>query len=212
MNEFIPDSLRSNSLRTAPQLRVSKGSPVYLEGDPSESLFRLTAGMARVTKLSPNGRTVVVRHVLPGDYFGEESLNSQIHTVEAHALTDLTLEMLSPAVTDPSMLIQVTKNLSEQLARIMKFETHLQLGELPERIARYLLELLRTPLCETDALGRQSLRISQEVIAQGVNGTRESTAKILKQLRQAGLIEIEYRRTILIDLAGLQRFAVGQTK
>jgi CRP/FNR family transcriptional regulator, LitR-dependent transcriptional activator len=196
--------------RPAHQIRVSRGSPVYLEGDPSESLYRLTSGLARVTKLSPSGRTIVVRHVLPGDYFGEEVLNAKAHSVEAHALTDLTLEMLSPVVNDSSMLIHVTKNLSEQLARTMKFETHLQIGELPERIARYLLELIRTPLCETDTLGRPSLRISQEVIGQGVNGTRESTAKILKQLRNAGLIEIEYRRTILIDLAGLQRFAHGE--
>jgi CRP/FNR family transcriptional regulator, LitR-dependent transcriptional activator len=200
----------NTTARTAPQLRIPKGSPVYLEGDPSESLYRLTSGMARVTKLSPNGRTVVVRHVLPGDYFGEESLNARVHSVEAHALTDLTLEMLSPAVNDSSMLIQVTKNLSSQLARTMKFETHLQLGELIERIARYLLELIRTPLCEIDARGRSSLRISQEVVAQGVNGTRESTAKILNQLRHAGLIEIEYRRTTLIDLAGLERFARGE--
>jgi CRP/FNR family transcriptional regulator, LitR-dependent transcriptional activator len=202
MSNFIPQS--------APIFRVARGTPVYSEGEPSESLYRLTSGLARVTKLSPGGRTIVVRHVLPGDYFGEEVLNANPHSVEAQALTDLTLERLSPNMQDPNMLISVTKNLSAQLARTMRFETHLQLGELPERVARYLLELCQTPLCETDAQGRCTLRVSQEVIGQGVNGTRESTAKVLKILRNAGLIAIEYRRTTILNLLRLEEYARGE--
>ena len=202
----------SNNLNQfIPQFRVARGAQVYSEGEPSESLYRLTSGLARVTKLSPGGRTIVVRHVLPGDYFGEDVLNARTHSVEAQALTDLTLERLSPTIQDPSILINVTKNLSEQLARTMRFETHLQLGELLERVARYLLELCRTPLCETDAEDRLTLRVSQEVIGQGVNGTRESTAKVLKILRNAGLIAIEYRRTTILSLDGLTRYAHGET-
>jgi hypothetical protein len=57
-----------------------------------------------------------------------------------------------------------------------------------------------------------TLCVSQEVIGQGVNGTRESTAKVLKILRNAGLIAIEYRRTTVLSLEGLAGYARGETE
>jgi CRP/FNR family transcriptional regulator, LitR-dependent transcriptional activator len=192
------------------KLRISRGSQVYYEGDRAESLYRLTSGLARMTKLSPSGRPVVVRHVLPGDYFGEASLNDQTHHAEVQALTDLTFDVLPASIHDPRTLISVTKNLSQQLERTMQFEAHLQLGELRERVARYLLQLRHTPLCEVNAKGQPVLSVAQEVIAQGVNASRESASKILKEMRLEGLIDVQYRRTILLNIPALEVLAQNE--
>ena len=192
------------------KLRISRGSQVYYEGDRAESLYRLTSGLARMTKLSPSGRPVVVRHVLPGDYFGEAVLHGQHHHAEVQALTDLTFDVLPALIQDPNTLISVTKNLSQQLERTMQFEAHLQLGELRERIARYLLQLRHTPLCELNSDGQPELSVAQEVIAQGVNASRESASKILKEMRLEGLIDVQYRRTVLLNIAGLEVLAQNE--
>ena len=192
------------------KLRISRGSQVYYEGDRAESLYRLTSGLARMTKLSPSGRPVVVRHVLPGDYFGEASLNDQTHHAEVQALTDLTFDVLPASIHDPRTLISVTKNLSQQLERTMQFEAHLQLGELRERVARYLLQLRHTPLSEVNAKGQPVLSVAQEVIAQGVNASRESASKILKEMRLEGLIDVQYRRTILLNISALEALAQNE--
>ena len=188
-------------------MRVGRGQPVYFEGDTTGGLFRLREGMVRVTKLSPGGRTITVRHVLPGDFFGEEALNASQHHTEAEALTDVSLEALPPAITDPTVLIHVSRNLSEQLARTQRFSAHLQLGELPERLARYLLELMDTPLLERDTEGRPCFRVAHEFLAQGVNATRESTSKMLLEMRHRGLILTSYKRVTLVDMIALERLA-----
>jgi CRP/FNR family transcriptional regulator, LitR-dependent transcriptional activator len=208
-----PNPVQANLNDTLPgtfKLRISRGSQVYYEGDRAESLYRLTSGLARMTKLSPSGRPVVVRHVLPGDYFGEAVLSDQTHHAEVQALTDLTFDVLPASIQDPKTLISVTKNLSEQLERTMHFEAHLQLGELRERVARYLLQLRHTPLSEVNAKEQPVLSVAQEVIAQGVNASRESASKILKEMRLEGLIDVQYRRTILLNIPALEALAQNE--
>ena len=53
------------------QIRYRRGQTVYFEGDPALSLFKVETGLVRIAKLTPKGRVLTVRHVLPGDYFGE---------------------------------------------------------------------------------------------------------------------------------------------
>ena len=77
-------------------------------------------------------------------------------------------------------------------------------------MARYLLQLRHTPLCELNAKQQAVLSVAQEVIAQGVNASRESASKILKEMRLEGLIDVQYRRTILLNIPALEILAQNE--
>jgi CRP-like cAMP-binding protein len=77
-------------------------------------------------------------------------------------------------------------------------------------VARYLLQLRHTPLSEVNAKGQPVLSVAQEVIAQGVNASRESASKILKEMRLEGLIDVQYRRTILLNIPALEVLAQNE--
>jgi CRP/FNR family transcriptional regulator, LitR-dependent transcriptional activator len=207
MNPGLIPATANTPVQRFPILRVAAGQPVYLEGDLVAGLFRLRDGVARMTKLTPGGRTVTVRHVLPGDYFGEEVFCRPERSGEVQALTDLAIEMMPPTVSDLATLMQVSRSISEQLLRTQHFHEHLQLGEVPERIARYLLELVATPLLERDSHERPLLRISHEFIAQGTGASRETTSKVLAELRAEGFLETGYRSVTLVDMTALTRLA-----
>lgn len=52
------------------------GQTVAYDGEEARGLFWLESGLIRVTKLTKSGELMTVRHVLPGDYFGEESFTT----------------------------------------------------------------------------------------------------------------------------------------
>jgi CRP/FNR family transcriptional regulator, LitR-dependent transcriptional activator len=189
------------------QMRYRRGQTVYYEGDPALSLFRVESGLVRIAKLTPKGRVLTVRHVLPGDYFGEEALNKQWRDHQVEALTDATLVPVDPQTINGDSLQVVTKSLSEQLQRVMAYEYHLQIGDLRQRVARYLVQLAQTPLGGTDEAGRNFVRATHELIAEGTSSTRESVSKIITELRSEGLLQSGYRRITLLNVAKLEDMA-----
>ncbi len=189
------------------QMRYRRGQTVYYEGDPALSLFRVESGLIRIAKLTPKGRVLTVRHVLPGDYFGEEALNKQWRDHQVEALTDATLVPVDPQSITGDNLGVVTRSLSDQLQRVMAYEYHLQIGDLRQRVSRYLLQLAQTPLGGTDESNRTYVRATHELIAEGTSSTRESVSKIITELRSEGLLQSGYRRITLLNNPMLERMA-----
>ena len=188
-------------------MRYRRGQTVYYEGDPALSLFRVESGLIRIAKLTPKGRVLTVRHVLPGDYFGEEALTKAWRDHQVEALTDATVVPVDPNGMTPENLSLVTRSLSDQLQRVMAYEYHLQIGDLRQRVARYLMELSKTPLGGTDEQGRLYVRATHELIAEGTSSTRESVSKIVTELRADGLVQSGYRRITLLDQPALEELA-----
>ena len=200
--------------------RAARGEVVYRQGEPSGLLYRADTGLIRLFQVTPRGRTVTLRHVLPGDYFGEDSLTqpqqaqpTQVqqkggyHLCSAEALTPASLLVYDPGVLSERDLIELSRSMSEQLRRAMMHEVHLQSGDLKHRVVRYLLELSDTPLGAEDTENRLYVRATHELLAEGSGSTRESVSKVVTDLRDAGLIETGYRHITLLDMAALQSLA-----
>jgi CRP/FNR family transcriptional regulator, LitR-dependent transcriptional activator len=189
------------------QIRYRRGQTVYFEGDPALSLFKVETGLVRIAKLTPKGRVLTVRHVLPGDYFGEEAFNGMLRDHQVEALTDATLSSLDPNGINVENLQSVTRSLSDQLQRVMAYEYHLQIGDLRQRVARYLMQLAATPLGGIDEQGHPFVRATHELIAEGTSSTRESVSKIITELRSDHLVQSGYRRITLLNVAILEQLS-----
>lgn len=191
----------------ARKLRYQRGQFVYRQGEGGGSLFRADTGLVRLVQLTPRGRTLTVRHVLPGDYFGEDTLNGPTHPHGAEALTSATITTFDPAELDERTLLNVARNLGDQLQRTITHEVHLQSGDLRVRVVRYLLELADTPLGAEDTEDRLYVRATHELLAEGSGSTRESVSKVITELRDAGLIETGYRHITLLRPLALREIA-----
>mgnify|MGYP003389887198 CR=1 FL=1 len=183
--------------------RFARKETIYLRGEEARTLYRLEEGLVRVVELLPDGRLITLRHVLPGDYFGEEALEGKAYRYTAEAMTEAVVQGLDPRAMDHEALHRVARNLARQMRRVQAYEAHLQTGEL---IARYLLFLADTPLSARDRQGIY-VTVSHEEIADATASIRESVSKVLADLRREGLIATAYRRVYLLDLAALAREA-----
>lgn len=188
--------------------RLDRKELVFLAGDRADTLYRLLSGMVRIVELLPDGRTITLRHVLPGDYFGEEALEGKRYRYAAETMTEAVVEGLDPKGMSHEALHQVARNLARQMRRVQAYEAHLQSGELRARIARYLLFLADTPASFRDEQGL-FVTASHEEIADATASTRESVSKILSDMRAGGLIATAYRKVYLLDLKALEQEAEG---
>jgi len=75
-----------SGIRPTP-VRYGRGQSVYEQGSSSSALYRSETGLLRLVKVTPRGRTLTVRHLLPGDYFGEEVFQGNTHCYGVEALT-----------------------------------------------------------------------------------------------------------------------------
>lgn len=190
-------------------LNYQRRQTLYLHGDPAQSVYRVRDGLVRITRMTPEGRTLTVRHVMPGDFFGEEAFMSGEREEIAEALTNTQIDAIDPEVIAPGDLMHITRSLSDQMRRLMDYEYHLQTGDLRQRVARYLLNLASTPLATADEQGRTKVSATHELIAEGTASTRESVSKIITELRVEGLIASGYRSIVLLDPESLDEIAQG---
>ena len=180
-------------------LRFDRKRALYHHGDNATTVYRVRSGLVRITRMTPEGRIMTVRHVLPGDYFGEEAFTGESREEMAEALTETELEAYEHAGLTGSILMDITKSLSHQMQRLVDYEYHLQTGDLRQRVARYLLTLAETPLAYENDDGVTTVSATHELLAEGTASTRESVSKIITQLRVEGLIRTAYRSIALLE-------------
>ena len=118
-------------------LKFQRKQTLYHNGDPAQSVFRVRDGLIRITRMTPEGRVLTVRHVMPGDFFGEEAFMSGKREEIAEALTSAQIEAIDPQLINYGDLMTITQSLSKQMQRLMDYEYHLQTGDLRQRVSRY---------------------------------------------------------------------------
>ncbi len=190
-------------------LKFSRKQTLYHSGDPAQSVFRVRDGLLRITRMTPEGRILTVRHVMPGDFFGEEAFMGGKREEVAEALTSAQIEAIDPQLINYGDLLTITQSLSKQMQRLMDYEYHLQTGDLRQRVSRYLMKLSETPLCTFDGENRPVVSATHELIAEGTASTRESVSKIITELRADGLIESGYRSIVLLNVPQLRDISSG---
>ena len=182
---------------TLPTLRFRSGETVYYAGDPAQAVMRLERGLLRLTRPNPEGRVYTLRHILPGDVFGEEALTSDLRTGSARALSEAHVAVIDPKTLSTRDRHIIACSLAAQLRRLTAFMCHLQTGNLKERVLRYLLALASTSLAKRGAAGQIVLRVTHEFLAEGTASTRESVSAVMMSLRAEGVVDTSYSAVTL---------------
>lgn len=209
LNEVSTVSVMASIEAPTQTLRFQRKQTLYHNGDPAQSVFRVRDGLVRITRMTPEGRILTVRHVMPGDFFGEEAFMDGKREEIAEALTNAQIEAIDPQLINHTDLLTITQSLSRQMQRLMDYEYHLQTGDLRQRVARYLMKLSETPLANPNSDGLTVVSATHELIAEGTASTRESVSKIITELRSEGLIESGYRSIVLVEPEELGAIAQG---
>lgn len=191
---------------------VDKGTVLFNRGDPCTGFHLVLSGQVKLAFTSAEGQEKVIEIIRPGQSFGEAVMfMEKPYFVMAQALTDCRLLHISKNVVfeemdrDPSFCRRIIAGLSRRLHHLIAdVETYsLQSGR--ERIVGYLLreeESAGEVACD----GRVSVKLptSKGTIASRLNLTQEHFSRILHELSEAGLINVEGRTIHILDIERLR--------
>ena len=195
-------------------LDVPRGTVVFHEGEPGDSLYIVLAGKIKLGRRTADGRENLVAVMGPSDQFGELSLfDPGPRTSTAVAVTDARLARMSKQAlrTWITQRPQIAEQLLRVVARRLR-RTNAMLGDLiftdvPGRVAKALLQLARQFGSQEGNTTRVTHDLTQEELAQLVGASRETVNKALADFASRGWLRLEPRSVVIMDVERMARRA-----
>lgn len=215
--ELLDDLCRGDALLTEAmqkRLRFKRGDEIIREGEGCDTVFRLESGWVARTRLLDDGRRSIITVFLPGDLFGVKSflLREQpdsitaLSTATAIAINHDRLRELFNA--QPNVALRVAFQLGEDERRLHNYVTGLGRANAAERISMMLVELHgRLAGIGLSKDGQYSCPLTQQDIGDFLGLTLVHVNRVLRRLRDKGLVTMNRGLVHIRDLPGLHKVA-----
>jgi len=183
---------------------VKKRSPVFSEGDPSGMFYVLVSGKIKMTKMSGEGKEIIVELISPGDFFGAfAALRGFPYPANAVAMADSVVlriarsDMLRMLERFPNMMYMLTAHLSERVREFPDTLKSIALERVESRIASLLLKLAQKTGIKTEGGVQISMKLTKQDIAEMVGSTVETSIRVMSRFEKAGLIKTAGGRIVI---------------
>ena len=171
-----------------------KGSTVFAQGAPANSVYCIVSGAVKLSVVSPSGKEAVVALLESADFFGEGCLVGQrFRTSGAIALMPTTLwriaktEMERALKTQPEFSQRFLAYMLHRSIRIEEDLVNQMFNSIEKRLARTLLLLAAHD--ENATTEGKIAKVPQGTLAELVGTTRPRINHFLNKFRKLGLIE-----------------------
>jgi CRP/FNR family transcriptional regulator, cyclic AMP receptor protein len=211
----LPDDVLDELVVGASRVPIPAGSVTQWEGEHAPLLELVISGVVRVFVTAPDGRTMTIRYCRPGAIIGAASLFAAGFAMPAptQALVDAELLKLSPttarraAARDVRVATALLGELSERVVSFVWEISGSAFATVRQRVARHLLDLAseRVPAHPSEhRLGSELVvRVSQRELAEAVGTAREVVVRVLRELRQEGVVRTGRDQIVIDDPARL---------
>ena len=186
--------------------KYESGNYIFMEESDGEQCFFVVKGSVKVTRLSKDGREVILAMLNQGDFFGEMSLldgESRSANVIALEKTEvLTLnrkDFLIVLHEYPKIAIQLLKELASRLRKSDRHIASLSLSDAEKRIALCIIRFAdERGIIRNGRVTIAKIPIQQD-IANMAGTSRETVSRALTVLEKEQLIERNGRELIIMD-------------
>ncbi|MDB5926784.1 MAG: Cyclic nucleotide-binding:Bacterial regulatory protein Crp [Betaproteobacteria bacterium] len=175
-------------------------------GEKTDALYIILSGKAKVVIDDGDGREVTLTTIGPSEFFGEMSLidekprSASVEALEACEVLYISKPAFMACLKDnfeAAMLI--LRNVVARLREADRKIASLALMDVHGRVARLLMDLAR------DVNGIWVVDTGSEEMARMVGASREMVSRVLKEMRDGGLIRRDKRKIIVLDRASMDQ-------
>ena len=210
-NRAICSSLNETELdtlnRIGRRVNVERGQTLMWEGDESALVANVIDGVLKLSTSTADGREQIVGVVYPSDFIGRPFGETSLHSVTA--LSDARVCLFTRTAFDgfarehPELEHKLLQRTLTELDRARQWMLLLGRKSAGERLATFLLEMaqrLADSSCSSKGEGTQQfvLPLSRQQIADLLGLTIETVSRQFTRLRQAGIIDLPDRRSVVI--------------
>ena len=202
--DFDEEEMREVESVTATR-RFARGAVLYTPGETGEALFLLREGAVQIYRMSPEGRKLVIAHLLPFSFFGEMTCIGQgMYDTYAEVTEDSVLLMMNCADLERLLASKprVARRILEAFGRrVLEAERQLEDIAFKGMAARVAALLLR------EADDGEVRGLSHQDIAERLGVYRETATNALNELKAASVISIGRKHITILDRERLTRLA-----
>ncbi len=198
---------------------IERGRPlhrndvVFEQGQTFESIYAVRAGAIKVFSVSPQGEEQVIGFYLPGEIFGLDAIDENIHQCTAKALETATiceipydrLQELSHEV--PKLQTQMYRLLSREIRQDQNLQLLLSKMSAEERLSSFLLNLALRYQQRKLSPNAFRLPMSRADIGNYLGLAVETVSRAFTRMQENGVIEVDQREVSIVNRHELCRLA-----
>lgn len=193
---------------------IKKGEALYFEGSSDQSIYILKKGAVKITKITPQGREIILDIFKEGSIFGEMVfLESEERNESAEALEEGLLCIMRKRDFDqmvqrmPDLSIKITKMIGFRRCKIENKLLDLLFSTVEQRLAKTLLSLLdEFGVLQNDQY-LIKIKLMHKDYAALIASTRETVTATFNKLKEEGLIDFEGKYVVIKSLEGIKTIA-----
>ncbi len=182
------------------------GKFIFLEDSEGEQCFFVVQGSVKVTRLSKDGREVILAMLNEGEFFGEmalldgESRSANVIALEETEVLTLNREDFLVVLHDyPQIAIQLLKEMAHRLRKSDRQIASLSLSDAEKRIALCIIRFAD----EQGVIRKGQVSIPrvpiQQDIANMAGTSRETVSRAINLLEKEHFIERKGRELLILD-------------
>ncbi|WP_372424641.1 Crp/Fnr family transcriptional regulator [Salinarimonas chemoclinalis] len=193
---------------------VAAGREIVHQGQSEQAAYILVSGWVCSYKTLRDGSRQIVDFQIPGDFLGLRStlLHTSDHGIDS--ITDIEIcevpsgDLLAAFADTPRLATAVLWAASRDEAMVVEHLAGLGRRAAPQRVAHFLLELgARLALVGMGTKARYACPLTQYLLADALGLSAVHINRVLRQLREQGLVTFRDGMVVFDDYRGLVALA-----
>ncbi len=193
---------------------VKKKEDIFCEGDQPEWFYIVSKGKVKITKLSQEGKEIILELISPTDIFGGVAvLKNFPYPANAVAMEDSEVIKISRKnlmrLVDrfPNLMYCIALQLGDRMKSSYDSLKNIALERVEARIAALLLKLANKVGVDTPKGILIDMRLTKQDVADMVGTTVETSIRTFSKFKKQGLLSDAAGKIIIKDRDGLMAFS-----
>ena len=193
--------------------KFRKKEVIFSEGDPSDWLYVVIKGKVKITKLSQNGREIILEIISPMDFFGGVAVMRGFpYPANAVAMDDAELLKISRSnlmrILDrfPNLMYCMAMNIGDRIKGSHEALKNIAVEKVESRIASMLIKL--ADKAGSEPLGDGSvtidMKLTKQDIAEMVGTTVETSIRTMSKFKKLGIVSEKSGKITIKDINKLK--------
>jgi len=189
-----------------------KNEPIYFAQEPSNSIFFLKKGRVKLSRISPDGKEMIIALVNPGEVFGELAILDVMDRSDfATSLENALICAISKddfkifLEKNPELNLKISKLIGFKLRKFSERIEELVFKDAQQRVISFIIHLAKD---HGKKIGDEYFVkpfLKHQDIAKLTACSRQTVNSILTELREKTLINFDRRKLIIIDMDKLNQ-------
>lgn len=189
---------------------IKKGDVIFEEGENVNGVFCVKDGVCKLTKLSENGKSQIVKLVRKGELLGQRSMISEEPAnLSAVALEDMQVcfipksEVMTFFNQNNKFSMNVMRTICGDLREADDILVNMAQKTVRERLAQTLVYLHDN--FEKNPDGSLRPQLTREEMGGIIGTATESCIRLMSDMAKEGLIKLEGKKIFITNLQALKR-------